>query len=183
VITTNRDRGLTLTELLITVVIVGTIIGVLSSATIVFLRNQSSVSKRVDETRGLQQLVNYLPSDVASAQVITMHDGPDACGTGGTPILHLSWQEEFGETISRDNVTYRAFSGDENRLIRFQCRGPSTTPTSQINVARMFSHLQVNSATFANGRVRITINYPATTNSPASSRTITAQSRNLTGGA
>jgi prepilin-type N-terminal cleavage/methylation domain-containing protein len=179
----HRDRGLTLTEVLITITIVGIIMMVLSSATIVFLRNQGSASERIDETRGLQQLVNYLPGDVASAQMIKVHAGPDTCGTGGTPILHLSWQEEFGDTISRDSVTYRMFSGDGNRLTRFRCRDGSTTPTSQLDVAGMFSHLQVNSATFADGRVRISINYPETSNAPASRQTITAQSRNITEGA
>lgn len=179
----DRDRGLTLTELLITITVVGIIMGVLSSATIVFLRNQTSATERIDETRGLQQLVNYLPGDVASAQVIKVHAGPDSCGTGGSPILHLSWEEEFKDTVSRDSVTYRTFAGDENRLTRFTCRNDSPTPTSQIDVARMFSHLQVNSATFADGRVRISINYPETSNAPASRRTITAQSRNITEGA
>lgn len=184
----HRDRGLTLTELLITIAIVGIIMGVLSSATVVFLRNQGSISQRIDATRGLQQLVNYLPGDVASAQVITEHAGPNTCGAGGTPILHLSWEEEFGDTTSRDSVTYRTFSddtfsGDHNRLTRFRCSGDSTTPTSTIDVAHMFSDLEVNSATFADGRVRITVNYPETSIAPASQRTITAQSRNITEGA
>lgn len=179
----HRDRGLTLTELLITVTIVGIIMGVLSSATIVFLRNQNSASQRIDETRGLQQLVNYLPGDVASAQVITQNADPLNCGTGGIPILHLSWQEEFGTTISRYSVTYREFSGVENRLTRFHCRNGSLVPTSTVIVARNFSFLQINSATFANGRVRISINYPETSNTPASRRTLTAQSRNITQGA
>lgn len=178
-----RDRGLTLTELLITIALVGVIMSVLSSATIVFLRNQSSASLRIDQTRGLQQLVNYLPGDVASAQVITLGTGPDACGTGGTPILHLKWEEEFGTTISRSRVTYRTFSGDDTRLTRFRCQGDTNSPTSQIDVAHMFSYLQVNSATFANGRVRITVNYAATPSAPESKRTITAQSLNITGGA
>ncbi len=179
----QRDRGLTLTELLITIALVGIIMGVLSSATIVFLRNQTSASLRIDQTRGLQQLVNYLPGDVASAQVSTTGTGPDACGTGGTPILHLTWQEEFGTTTSRDRVTYRTFPGDDTRLTRFRCQGDSNSPTSQIDVARTFSYLQVNSATFVNGRVRLTVNYAATPNAPASRRTITAQSINITGGA
>lgn len=171
-----RDRGVTLTELLITITIAGIVTSVLAGGIVMFLRNEASVSRRVDQTRGLQQLVNYFPADVASAQTIAVDGGADACGTDGTPVLHLGWTETFDTTTRTWRVSYRSTVLEESRLTRFACEEGSSVPTSTVQVASGFTSLEVNSATFADGRVLMTIQFPE------ARRTIVSQSRNISGG-
>lgn len=166
---TGADRGLTLTELLITIAVSGIVITVLAGATSTFLRNQHSASDRVDQTRGLQQLVNYFPRDVASAQSISV-TADDACGVEGEPILHLAWSEQFADDQVSARVTYRE---NENTLTRFSCHNGAAA--SRVVLARGFDWLEVNSATFSDGRVLITLQFPD------ARRTLVAQSRNVRG--
>lgn len=169
---TLPDRGLTLTELLITIAVTGIVITVLAGATTTFLRNQHSASDRVDQTRGLQQLVNFFPRDVSSAQIISVTSG-ESCGTGGSPILSLAWSEQFGDDQVAVQVTYRESTEAENTLTRFSCH--SGGPASPVVLARGFDWLEVNSATFSDGRVLITLQFPD------ARRTLVAQSRNVRG--
>lgn len=117
----GRDRGLTLPELIVTVALVGIVVTVLSSAIIMFLRNESAVGERIDRQRGLQQLVNFLPADVASAQqIFTATPGPGAlCIGGGETLLHLAWSEAFpGSQQVNTRVTYWL---EDDRVLRARC--------------------------------------------------------------
>lgn len=164
-----RDRGLTLPEVLITIVILGIVMSVLATALILILRNHGEVTARVDRTRGQQQLVNYLPTDVASARSIWSGD-TDACPGDGASILNLSWSEQFGGSTTSVTVSYR--EDDPARLLRAVCIDGAGA--SQVDIASGYSWLEVNSATFADGNVVLTIQYPD------ARRTISGQSRNVT---
>jgi prepilin-type N-terminal cleavage/methylation domain-containing protein len=177
----ESDGGFTLTELLIVVALLGLVTTVLAAALLVFSRNERSVSERLDESRGLQQLVNYLPSDVASAQTLGIsppNDDPKValCGSGGEVKLHMTWREQFGspeEYVAR--VTYRDSGGREAVLTRHKCENGSV---SRIEVAREYAFVAVNTLSdeFTEGSVRMTIDFGG------ARRTIIAQSQNISGG-
>ena len=65
------DAGMTLPELLISISIMGIIIGVISSALIVTLRQQDATEGRINVARSEQSVGLWLPGDLASAGVVS----------------------------------------------------------------------------------------------------------------
>ena len=127
------DRGMTLVELLVVVVLLGLIVTALASAISVFLRTQDGPVDKVDRSRGLQQLVNYFPADVGSAQFIEVSAPWSApCLSLGTPILNMFWVEAFPDRPNEEvSVTY-VLSADGTRLTRNVC---GSSPSNNV-VAR-----------------------------------------------
>jgi prepilin-type N-terminal cleavage/methylation domain-containing protein len=153
-----RDRGMTFTELLLTVAILGLVMAALSGAVVLFLRTQGDPGDRVDQTRGLQQLVNYLPADVASAQRIEF-DAPwtSPCLTLGQPELNLIWSESFpGDDTETVAVTY-IVAPDGTSLVRSKCRdgGGSESTT----VARNVGAVTIAPGSVVPGQVDLTLEY------------------------
>ncbi|GAA2663727.1 type II secretion system protein [Streptomyces lunalinharesii] len=85
--TGRSESGFTLTELLVTIVIVGIIGVLLPKAIILGLRFTAGTEKRVAATSAVGTLNRYFYGDVQSADDVTT--GP-ACGVAGV-IVHLSW--------------------------------------------------------------------------------------------
>lgn len=166
----DRDRGITLTELLITITIMGIVTTVLSGAIVMFLRSQDSAPRRVDESRALQQLVNYLPADVGSAQ--DLRTGPpwiSLCGDTGTPVLNLRWSESFpGVSTGEIVVTYRR-SADGTQLVRSRCQDGSS---DSVVVARRMDDVSAVIRDAASTQVVMTVAFDSNTH------VITAHSRN-----
>lgn len=168
--TDERDHGMTLTELLITVSILGVVAIALSGAVVAFLKHQDNASDRIDRSRGLQQLVNYLPADVASSQRIET-SGPwtNPCLGIGTPILNLLWGESFpGADAVAVTVTYIR-SSDNSELIRRQC---GTEGTSTQTMARNLTDAHAELGSIVAGQVDMVLNFDD------GERTLTASSRN-----
>lgn len=68
----HRDRGLSIVELVITVVVLGIVVGAGAAAVISLLRSDETVTARTTVARGTRQLVSHLPTDVRSARVADM---------------------------------------------------------------------------------------------------------------
>lgn len=153
----DRDRGLTLTEMLISIAIMGVVAITLSTAIATFLRTQADASDRVDRNRGLQQLVNHLPGDVASSQRIeTAAPWTNPCLSIGTPVLNLLWAESFpGREPVNITVTYIR-SSDGTQLTRNQC---GTAATSSLVVARRLVGLRVEPPVPTDGRVDLVMEF------------------------
>lgn len=86
------DAGVTLIELLISIAIIGVILGAISSAFIVFFSNADYGLRRDDHSGGAGVLTQYLDRDLASATA----DAYDvaACSPGGAVNkLLLTWSE------------------------------------------------------------------------------------------
>ncbi|MEU3838682.1 type II secretion system protein [Streptomyces sp. NPDC028635] len=84
--TDGPESGFTLTELLVTIVIVGIIAALLPKAIIIGLRFTAGTEKRVAATGAVGTLNRYFYGDVHSADSVTTRP---ACGAGGV-IVHLS---------------------------------------------------------------------------------------------
>lgn len=166
----STDRGLTLTELLITITIVGVVMTVLAGTVTTFLRNQDDAGDRLDRNRGLQQLVNYLPADVASSQRIEF-DAPwtNPCTSIGIPILNLLWGETFpGAEPVAVSVTY-VQSSDGTELVRNYC-GPGGRRAD--TMARGLIDVRADVGTTVDGQVDLVLEFDD------GERTLSASSRN-----
>ena len=126
-----RD-GFTLVELVVAMAVTGIIITSLSSAVIVVLRTIEPTTRRLDETKDAQNLVTWLPVDVASAPAATLQTDPAlpsgcAGASAGVNILWLSWTEAINGTTTTYVADYRAVpDGTGMRLQRFTCSGTSS---------------------------------------------------------
>ena len=126
--TDRRDQGMTLIELLISIVVLGTIITVIASAVIVTIRQQPETEARLDVARWEQSLALWLPTDLASATTVSADETATPCGSGacvyGSNALQLSWNDGTGETI----VSYRygpSSDGESYELHRVVCKAGS----------------------------------------------------------
>jgi hypothetical protein len=92
---TEADRGLSIIELVLAIVVLGILVGSGTAAVISVLRSDETVTTRTTVARGTRQLVSYLPSDVRSARVADMRttgfdvsclDPVDAAGQIGLQV-------------------------------------------------------------------------------------------------
>ena len=124
----NRRRdGFTLVELLIVVVIMGTLMSVLSAVIITALRTTPPTQARVDDARGLQGLVTWLPQDVDATPPDGFNRNPSAWPCAGAAptasfnLLAMQWTEQT-VTSSSFAASYRyERSGGKWSIVRYYC--------------------------------------------------------------
>jgi len=130
---TKRDRGFTLPELLISIVILGLIASVLVGVFVVVLRTPPSAEARADDARSLLGVTTWFPGDVNSTprQPIASAS-PDwwntASGTasgctgspGGTNLIRLRWTETDGSATTYE-ASYRLANINGWRIVRVSC--------------------------------------------------------------
>ena len=150
------DRGVTLTEMLVTVVILGVIMLPLGNALIGFIRNTDDTTRRLSESHDIQLAAAYFAQDVQSVGArdwsafpypLRQSIEPNAaaagglypCGTPGTPVavVRLAWDDPQSASASPEvvRVSYVVMTdGGRRRLHRITCVG-SATPVSDLVVA------------------------------------------------
>jgi prepilin-type N-terminal cleavage/methylation domain-containing protein len=130
----RRGDGFTLVELLIVVVIMGTLMTVLSAVIITALRTTPPTQARVDDARGVQGLVTWLPQDVDATPPGGFNRDPSAwpCAapapTTSYNLLAMQWTEQTSTSASFA-ATYRyEQSGGRWTIVRYYCAlgGPSS---------------------------------------------------------
>jgi prepilin-type N-terminal cleavage/methylation domain-containing protein len=139
----SADRGFTLIELLITVAIMGVLTLPLGNLVISYFQNRVQVTARLSESHDAQIAAAYFAQDAAS---IGRRDGsnvlqqslwtsdpssaPYSCGSGGTPVLLLAW-DQFDDSGAKTTieVAYRT-QNSGTQLVRYSCPGPSATQVS-----------------------------------------------------
>ncbi len=137
------ERGLTMPELLIAIVILSIIIGPLTAALIVYVRNSDVTVIRMGESHDIQIAAAYFAQDVSSlgvrdASLNFVQSVGNAvaypCTAAGTSVVLFAWDESTvtGTTTVRVNYVARDVAG-ERQLRRVQCRG-NATPVSDIVV-------------------------------------------------
>ncbi len=129
------DEGMTLFELLITMLVLPIVIGGLAFGLIAVFSLQSGVSGRITDSGNAQTLSATYIKDIQSAQVITDNATP-TCGSG-TQLLGVAW----GAT-STGYLNYVSYDAVQNgtdatySLSRSLCSdAPSSVPTSSQLVA------------------------------------------------
>lgn len=110
----------------------GIIFASLASAVAAVFRTMDTSTRRLNETKDAQNLVTWLPVDVASAPAANLQTStaqPSGCGgvSPGVNILWLSWTEAINGTTTTYVANYRAVpDGTGMRLQRFSCSGTSS---------------------------------------------------------
>ena len=147
----GRDAGMTLPEVLITMVIMGTLLTALVAATTVIIRQQDNSTGRLNNSRSEQNVGIWMPSDLASAEGVITDPGASPCAPdcppnvnlGGSNTLMLTWTGSTpGDTEAiptQHAVSYRYVEVEgEFQLIRVACvRVGGGAPTcSQVVVLR-----------------------------------------------
>lgn len=136
-----RDRGMTLPEVLVSIVVMGLIVSVLSSAVIVTLRQQSSTEGRLNVARSEQSVSMWIPADLASAHEVHTEPDMSPCGapvcpggidlTHGSNVVMMTWYVDTnsnGEGVMT-NVGYHfapSADGVTYELSRVECTRPYT---------------------------------------------------------
>jgi prepilin-type N-terminal cleavage/methylation domain-containing protein len=126
----RRDAGMTLPELLISMVVIGLILAVVAGSMVVTLRTQRSTDGRLNVARSEQGVSMWLPTDLASAVTANDEPGsplcaapcPTAASLGGSNALVLSWPS--GSATTTVAYLYRPqSSGQGFELLRVECTG------------------------------------------------------------
>ena len=133
---TLRDRGFTLTEVLIVVTLMGLLSAAIAAVFTVVVRTLPPTEARADDARSLLGISTWLPADVSSTpekpeataggnwDKESRPTGCDVSGAGniGENVLWLSWSESLGGSPNTYRSSYRLVDGDETaRLVRVSC--------------------------------------------------------------
>lgn len=151
---TQHDKGMTLPEVLIAIAITGLVASTLAMVTTVVLRQTDNTMGRSNNARSEQNINQWMPTDLSSAESVDKLPGSMPCGTPlpacppgaelrGSNALMLTWhgrQYDNGSNSVVDTLTvvsYRVVqeASGEFRLYRVQCtsiNGATMTCTSLV---------------------------------------------------
>lgn len=122
----SRDRGTSLIELLITVVLTGLVVATISAALIFMLRMQRPTEWRITESNDISFVQTWLPQDLSAA--IDLDKDPTALSTlPGTNVVTMRRPAGDGSGGGYTTVSYRYVQeGDNWHLVRYQPNGDGT---------------------------------------------------------
>ncbi len=92
------ERGLTIPELMISIVILSLIVGPLAAAMMFFLQNGETSNAIFQDDATARLAATHFTADVQSATSVTVDDVA-GCGTG-TALASLRWQEDAVEYVA-----------------------------------------------------------------------------------
>ena len=100
----HADSGMTLPELLISIMVTGTLVAAMAVATTVILRQADNSEGRLNNTRSEQSVGLWMPADLASAEDVSTEPNASPCeppwapgpcpsnvNVGGSNALLLQW--------------------------------------------------------------------------------------------
>lgn len=139
----DRDRGSTLIEMVLAVVLCGILMAAGTAATRAVVTQSDNVTGRLDNAGAEQRLASWLPADLASAQTVDLAPSASPCmGTCPTGVnlagsngVMLAWQGDevrsgLSVTVSRA-VSYRYREGRQGyELVRLAC---TSTPGAAVS--------------------------------------------------
>lgn len=145
-----QDRGFTLTEVVIVVVILGVISVAIAGVFSVIVRTAPATEARADDARSLLGLSTWLPADVNSTPMtpvgsVDVEGAPfdrrpgasSTCASGneGTNLLKLRWTEAYGSTVRYD-VSYRLQERPSGwHIVRVSCTNGGTAAVLNMTAA------------------------------------------------
>ena len=124
----NPEAGLTLVELVISIAIMGMIIGPLTGAAIFFLSQGQRGSNGTSDDTSVRAVVSTFTTDVQSAESVTAPD-PAPCGSSSAALVTLTWSDNG--TIFRASWSAES-SGSVLTLVRRRCTGTSLVATALV---------------------------------------------------
>ena len=142
----RRDSGMTLPEVLISVVMTALLVTTISMSITVLYRQSDNTAGRTNNARSEQNVNVWMPTDLASAETVDTTPGASPCApscppggdVGGTNALMLSWTGTVpgagGVAVpTTTKVSYRyVLVGTEYQMIRVECISiNSAAPTCQ----------------------------------------------------
>ncbi len=143
----RRNAGVTLVELLISIVILGVIMGSIGILLIAFLRNDEPTSERMRTPRFGQALSQFFPSDVQGADPaqVDVSQGR-ATGCAVSPGTNVLWMRSTGGDATI--TSYRLEQvGATSRLLRITCS--ATNPAATTSVVSLAADLPSGSTAVA----------------------------------
>ena len=129
------DEGFTLIELIIVIVVMGTIMSTLAAALVISLKATPTTEDRLDDARATRSLATWLSYDTTSAPPflpeqpqggMDLSSTANDCGGLGTNLLHLQWVES--SFSSRTYVANYRFvvDGNSGEIVRYYCARTGT---------------------------------------------------------
>ncbi len=131
----HRDAGLSLPEVLISVVLSSLLIVALSSAVLVMVQQQDNTEGRLNNARSEQAVGLWMPADLASAYGYDDSPGASPCGSscpatanvGGSNAIMVWWTNSVaGASAAVTTTTYVSYrylqdTDGEWQLVRVEC--------------------------------------------------------------
>jgi prepilin-type N-terminal cleavage/methylation domain-containing protein len=150
----RSEAGLTLTELLVAIAVLGIIILPLTNAIVVGLRTSDHTAAVLVTSADRQMLTNYLPPDALSATAATANGAAaGGCVTAsGTRVVLLTWSEFSGSLTSYASDYRLVPVGTGNKLVRDRCVAGATA--EEVTVAH---DAAAATATISGGTVALTV--------------------------
>jgi prepilin-type N-terminal cleavage/methylation domain-containing protein len=123
------EQGVTLPEMLISIVILALIIGPLSAAMMFFLQHGETSTQIFSDDNTARLAATFFTADVQSAtSVVTTTSGQ--CGSG-TPIVTLSWSED---AVAHAASWYSRATAGGADLVRRQCEDGTLIATNELGL-------------------------------------------------
>jgi Tfp pilus assembly protein PilV len=133
--TARSESGLTLVELLISIVILSMITGAISAAFVTALNSARPTAQRARESSDAQLIASYLARDAQSAGgtnpsfgtadptlgVSVPATAPDCVSTPGQLVVRFAWQDRAALATVHSHVANYFFDSADNRLVRKAC--------------------------------------------------------------
>ncbi|HEY7626464.1 MAG TPA: vWA domain-containing protein [Ilumatobacteraceae bacterium] len=141
----TRDSGMSLVEVLISVLLTAMLCTALAFSVTVVLKQSDNTTGRVNNARSEQNVGFWMPSDLASADAVSTDPAampcdapcPPEANTGGSNALMLTWSVQTLDTATGNTVTvttkvsYRYMqAGDEWVMVRVECSTFGSQPAS-----------------------------------------------------
>jgi prepilin-type N-terminal cleavage/methylation domain-containing protein len=130
----HRDAGMTLPELVISIVIMGVLLAAASTAVMVTMRTAPQTERRVEANRDMSVVQSWLPLDLAAASEVNtdpVFDPATSTELLGTNVLSVRRASVSDWDIAEVWVSYRyLLVGEDWQLIRFEITAPGTASES-----------------------------------------------------
>jgi prepilin-type N-terminal cleavage/methylation domain-containing protein len=135
----HRDAGMSLVELLVSIVISGTLVTAIALGFSVIARNHQPTLDRVAESKDISFIQAWIPVDLASSVTVDTSptaqpaaNGPAAVTLPGTNVMTIERKDLTIPNAPNYLVAYRYVNvGDEWQLIRYEIKNPGL-PTQTV---------------------------------------------------
>ena len=171
----NRDRGVTLVELVIAITLLGVVGGAITGALYLGVKTTNNSSTRLDQSMTEMAVTRYLTGDILSAEgPVTVNGSDNTCGSASLKLYSRS----DATKATKDTVVAWALVGTD--LVRRTCTGG--TQTSEHVIAKGVSAFTPGACAVSctSNKISVTFTAAAAHEVSAASWTLTVTRRGVT---